>query len=300
MAHTDPRKGQPDVKLDEQTFRERFAANFYDPKYLRVRDEIDAISSVAWECYVNGPKAPRTQKAGGSYADPNYDLSVEWIAARNRIEQAALQQKDSSGPSRVLLINGSPRNEHTCAGEMSKTHRLMQKAKAVIGNRPNFICDELDLSRITAEYGRHIHPCKACFSTSPALCHWPCSCYPNHSLGQTNDWMNEIYPLWVAAHGIMIVTPVNWYHVPSSLKLMIDRLVCADGGNPDPTTTDGKDPRESQGARAARLALSAAPGGAALCRRCSRRCVGGREPSPDARRLADRHGPHSRRTEGDL
>jgi multimeric flavodoxin WrbA len=25
------------------------------------------------------------------------------------------------------------------------------------------------------------------------------------------------------------------------LKLMIDRLVCADGGNPDPTTTSGKD-----------------------------------------------------------
>ena len=36
-----------------------------------------------------------------------------------------------------------------------------------------------------------------------ALCHWPCSCYPNYSLGQTDDWMNEIYPLWVAAHGIM-------------------------------------------------------------------------------------------------
>ena len=26
------------------------------------------------------------------------------------------------------------------------------------------------------------------------------------------------------------------------LKLLIDRLVCADGGNPDPTTTHGKDP----------------------------------------------------------
>ncbi|RUX98095.1 hypothetical protein EN935_01570 [Mesorhizobium sp. M7D.F.Ca.US.004.03.1.1] len=24
----------------------------------------------------------------------------------------------------------------------------------------------------------------ACFSTAAALCHWPCSCYPNHSLGQ--------------------------------------------------------------------------------------------------------------------
>jgi multimeric flavodoxin WrbA len=53
--------------------------------------------------------------------------------------------------------------------------------------------------------------------------------------------MNEIYPKWVAAHGIMIVAPVNWYQAPSSLKLMIDRLVCADGGNPDPTSTHGKD-----------------------------------------------------------
>jgi multimeric flavodoxin WrbA len=35
---------------------------------------------------------------------------------------------------------------------------------------------------------------------------------------------------------------VHWYQAPASLKLMIDRLVCADGGNPDPTTTQGKDP----------------------------------------------------------
>jgi multimeric flavodoxin WrbA len=47
----------------------------------------------------------------------------------------------------------------------------------------------------------------------------------------------------VRAHGVMIVCPVNWYTTPSSMKLMIDRLVCADGGNPDPTTTHGKDPK---------------------------------------------------------
>jgi multimeric flavodoxin WrbA len=75
------------------------------------------------------------------------------------------------------------------------------------------------------------------------LCHWPCTCYPNHALGQANDWMNEIYPRWVAAHGIMIITPVYWYQAPSGLKLMMDRLVCADGGNPDPTTTRLKDPK---------------------------------------------------------
>ena len=68
----------------------------------------------------------------------------------------------------------------------------------------------------------------------------------NHALGQVNDWMNEIYPRWVAAHGVMIVTPVYWYQAPSVLKLMMDRLVCADGGNPDPTTTALKDPAKAK------------------------------------------------------
>ena len=52
--------------------------------------------------------------------------------------------------------------------------------------------------------------------------------------------MNEIYEKWVAAHGVIIMTPVYWYQTPAVLKLMIDRLVCADGGNPDPTVTQGK------------------------------------------------------------
>jgi multimeric flavodoxin WrbA len=41
----------------------------------------------------------------------------------------------------------------------------------------------------------------------------------------------------------MIVTPVHWYQVTSPLKLMMDRMVCADGGNPDPTRTGGKNAR---------------------------------------------------------
>ena len=76
--------------------------------------------------------------------------------------------------------------------------------------------------------------------------YWPCSCYPNYSLGQVHDWMNEIYPLWVAAHGVMIVTPVNWYQAPGPLKAMMDRLLCADGGNPDPTSTHGKTAAEAK------------------------------------------------------
>lgn len=104
----------------------------------------------------------------------------------------------------------------------------------------------LDLARLASEYGRTIYPCKACFSTAPALCHWPCSCYPNHALGQVHDWMNDIYPMWVEAHGVMLITPVNWYSPSSPMKLMMDRLVCADGGNPDPTRTHGKNATEAK------------------------------------------------------
>ena len=51
------------------------------------------------------------------------------------------------------------------------------------------------------------------------------------------------------AHGIVIVTPVYWYQAPSTLKLMMDRLVCADGGNADPTSTQGKEPRSRRSSR---------------------------------------------------
>jgi hypothetical protein len=39
-------------------------------------------------------------------------------------------------------------------------------------------------SRLTGEAGLVIYPCKACVSTAQPLCHWPCSCYPNHALRQ--------------------------------------------------------------------------------------------------------------------
>src|SRR5207253_6412573 len=169
-----------------------------------------------------------------------YDLSVDWLRARERIAAAAARWADPASPTRALVICGSPRNDGTCPGEMSKTFRLARQVQDVLAGE-RFEVDFLDLSLLTSEYGRKIHPCKACVSTAMPLCHWPCSCYPNHSLNQVHDWMNDIYERWTAAHGVVLLTPVNWYHTSSSMKLMIDRLVCADGGNPDPTTTKGKD-----------------------------------------------------------
>src|SRR5262245_29220887 len=239
MSDTTPRKGMPSPRLTEHEFRKRFLERFVDPAFDRLTVELDKIAAAAWDAYAHGRKAPRTRKAGSEFADPDYDLSVDWLAAREHIRAAERQHADRSRPA-ILLINCSSRSEHTCPGEMSKSYRLIEIARAVFAAERNVDIELLDLSRLASEYGRHIYPCKACFSTASALCHWPCSCYPNYSLGQTQDWMNDIYPMWVAAHGIMIVTPVNWYQVSSPLKLMMDRLVCADGGNPDPTRTHGK------------------------------------------------------------
>ena len=241
----DVRRGQGDVKLSREEFERRLRERFYDPEFQKVDRQIADVIDVAWKAYDEYRKSPRTRKAGPGFADPEFELPIEWLETRERIQQAERAQKDASRPGRVLLVSGAARHDQTCPGEMSKTFRLASHAREAIEGA-GVQCDFLDLSLLTAQYGRQILPCKACVSTAMPLCHWPCSCYPNHAMGQVVDWMNEIYPRWVAAHGVMIVTPVYWYQAPSVLKLMMDRLVCADGGNPDPTTTHGKKPDEAK------------------------------------------------------
>jgi multimeric flavodoxin WrbA len=250
MDPTQPRclksEGQGDVKLSREEFARRIGERFYDPAFDGVRNEVERIIDIAWNGYDQYRKSPRTRKAGAAFADPDFELPVEWLETRARILKAECLQRDLSSPRRILFVCGAARHDQTCPGEMSKTFRLAQLAREVIEESDGFECDVLDLSMLTAQYGRQILPCKACVSTAMPLCHWPCSCYPNHAMGQASDWMNELYPRWVAAHGIMIVTPVYWYQAPSVLKLMIERLVCADGGNPDPTTTGGKNPAKAK------------------------------------------------------
>ena len=242
MATPTVRKQDEYVPLTREQFRERFFARFYDPAFDAVRTELEKVFERAWDGYIVYRKSPRREPAGEEFAEPGYELPVEWLAARASIRAAEARQKDPRSPSRILVVNCSTRSEHTCPGEISKSRRLAQHAQKAIESLAGFEVDFLDVSTLAAEPLKVIYPCKACVSTAQPLCHWPCSCYPNHALGQVNDWMNEIYPRWVAAHGVMVVSPVNWYHAPASFKLMIDRLVCADGGNPDPTTTHIKDP----------------------------------------------------------
>lgn len=230
-------------KITEGEFFKRFRKRFADPAFDTESEAIDRLAAIAYQAYREGRKAPHRRRAGPAFANPDYELSVDWLEAKAAIDQAQLEYEQAEKP-RILLINASDRNEATCPGEISKSSRLVEMVRAHLGAEVEV--DILDLSLMTVEFGKTIHPCKGCVSTAMPLCHFPCSCYPHHSLGQVDDWMNEIYPRWVRAHGVMIVTPVYWFQATSALKLMIDRLVCADGGNPDPTTTDGKDAKKAK------------------------------------------------------
>ncbi|MBO9513616.1 MAG: flavodoxin family protein [Variovorax sp.] len=239
------RKGQAPPPMSREAFHERFMQAYQDPAFAAEHAALARLEAIAWQAYQEGRKAPSTRKAGEGFADPEYEVSIEWLETRGRLRRAQAAWADPATPSRVLLVNASPRNDGTCPGEMSKTWRMLQLAKTEL-DEARIACDVLDLSLLTSDYARRIHPCKGCVSTAMPLCHWPCSCYPNHALNQTGDWMNEIYERWVAAHGIILFTPTHWYQAASPLKLMMDRLVCADGGNPDPTSTHGKRPEEAK------------------------------------------------------
>jgi multimeric flavodoxin WrbA len=242
---TEIHKGQAPPTLTRAEFQERFAMRFHDPAFEPEREAIARLEEIAWGAMNEGRKAPFTRAAGRGFDDPAYQLSTEWLATRERLEAAQARWREDATRSRILLVCGSARNDGTCPGEVSKTWRMTRLAEDVV-QALGVEADLLDLSLVTSEYGRTIHPCKGCVATAMPLCHWPCSCYPNHALGQVDDWMAEIYERWVAAHGVIIVAPTYWYQSPSPLKLMIDRLVCADGGNPDPTSTHGKTVAEAK------------------------------------------------------
>jgi hypothetical protein len=189
------RKGMPTVGLSKAEFTRRLKERFFDPAFDPLGEEVGRIVEAAWDGYHDYRKAPRTRKAGAHYADPSYEISVDWLKARDAIAAAERRQKSGSSKSRILLVNGSPRSDQTCPGEMSKSFRLIEIAKRTIERERGFETELLDLSPATSQYGRTIHPCKSCVSTAMPLCHWPCSCYPNHAIGQVHDWMNEIYPM---------------------------------------------------------------------------------------------------------
>jgi NADPH-dependent FMN reductase len=145
----------------------------------------------------------------------------------------------SERPFRVLLISGSGRRQYNCPGVDSKSRALMLRMA------DRLPADwEIDLEDLGNVYGRaRIQSCNACVSTSMALCVWPCNCYePGNKDEPDLMWDLDLYARLDLADAWAVIGPVNWYAPSSNLKLMFDRLVCMNGGNPREELIEHKNP----------------------------------------------------------
>jgi hypothetical protein len=147
---TTVRKGQAPDLMPRDEFSARFRAQFYDPAFRPHDAAIDALEEIAWDGYREGRKAPLTEKAGPEFADPDYDLSVEWRATRDKVRAADAKRRDASTPSRTLVVCASSRNDGTCPGEMSKSFRLAQVAGDQL-HGAGIEVDLLDLSHLASD-----------------------------------------------------------------------------------------------------------------------------------------------------
>ena len=146
---TKVRKGQWPGNLHRAEFSARFRNSFVDPAFRSEDVAIGRLEVIAWDAYCEGRKAPLTRKAGPGYADPDYDLSVEWIEASERLKRAQAVWVDPKTKTRALVICGSPRNDGTCPGEISKTFRLARLVNGVL-REEKIEVDFLDLSLLTS------------------------------------------------------------------------------------------------------------------------------------------------------
>lgn len=148
----------------------------------------------------------------------------------------------SERPFRVLLISGSGRRQYNCPGVDSKSRTLMLRMAERLPQEW-----EIDYEDLGNVYGRaRIQSCNACVSTSMALCCWPCNCYEKGDDAEPDlMWDMDLYARLDLADAWAIIGPHNWYGPSSNLKLMFDRLVCMNGGNPREALIDHKNPEKA-------------------------------------------------------
>jgi len=127
-----------------------------------------------------------------------------------------------SPKKKVVIFQGSPRSEDSCAGQVSKSSKIVDFLE-------EYWSEMMDIKVVDLSVGEiKISPCKGCVSTSNGMhCQWKCTCYEKGM--ETPDLMYEadIYDLLEWCDAFLVVSPINWYSVSTQVKAMFDRLVCA-------------------------------------------------------------------------
>src|SRR5262245_56377728 len=116
----DVRKGSPSSRLDRAEFEARFLSQFADPLFSTVAQELRAIVATAWDAYNGSRKAPRTRKAGPEFADPDYDLAVDWSETRDAIRAA--EQNIISNQAREFFLSTGHHAMSTLVQVRSRSH----------------------------------------------------------------------------------------------------------------------------------------------------------------------------------
>jgi len=153
------------------------------------------------------------------------DIDDKMLARFKEIRQNTIQEaKDRarrSGPVILLGISGSSRSASDMAAENSHSEFLLKEAL----EEAKALGAQTDLVALR-EYD--IQPCKCCYSTSNAHCHFYCSCYPKGTPAG-DDMSNIIYDKILSADAIIFATPVNNYKISSRMALFLDRCISLDG-----------------------------------------------------------------------
>ena len=95
---------------------------------------------------------------------------------------------------------------------------------------------QIDLEDLGNEHGKpKFQPCNACVSSSMALASGPAIATGRIAITSPTffgTWTST--PAWREPTPWAFIGPINWYGPTSNFKLLFDRLVCMNGGNPRP------------------------------------------------------------------
>lgn len=147
------------------------------------------------------------------------------LARFKEIRQNAIHEAETmaqgAGPINALGISGSSRSASDTAAEDSNSEFLLKKALSEL----EALGAKTELAALR-EYD--IQPCRACYSTTNAQCHFYCSCYPKGTPAG-DDMSNILYDKVIGADIVLFATPVNNFKISSRLALFLDRCISLDG-----------------------------------------------------------------------
>jgi len=135
---------------------------------------------------------------------------------------------------RILGVSGATRRNDDCPRHDSHTDWLLEKAMEH--------CRKLGAKTETIKlWDCNIQPCKGCYSTTNAQCHYKCSCYPEGSEAE-DEMTSKIYDKLMRADAIIFATPTHNFKVSSPMSLFIDRCISMDGSLSPANPNAAKDP----------------------------------------------------------